>query len=206
MFVEGDKESNTTLERLEEQENINILKAELNLHKREINALKKHIKDLESLTPETVSKSRIPSYFEYCTGFTYSQYNDLCYFFTVPNSSKCPQVNIPPTLTYIKTNGYINEMTLRQQLLMVLMKLRNNWDMKDLAFKFGIDIPSVSIIFRAWVGYMYKKLGSLSIWPHRDIITLHMPGEYKADFPTSFGILDCTELNIQKPSSLRLQS
>ena len=165
MFAEGDQERNTTLERLEDKENINILKTELNLHKKEIKALKKHIKALECLTPEIVSKSSIPGYFEYCTGFTYSQYNDLCSFFTIPNSSECPQANIPLALTYIKTNSYIKEMSLRQQLLMVLMKLRNNWEMKDLAFKFDIDIPSVSIIFRAWVDYMYNKLGSLSIWP-----------------------------------------
>lgn len=207
--TDGDQGGNTSTERLEDQEKeeyVNSLKTELNLHMEEIKALKKHIKDLECLTPEIVNESRIPSYFEYCTGFTYTQYNDLCSFFMIPSSSECPQANIPVGLTYVKTNIYTKEMPLRQQLLMVLMKLRNNWDMKDLAFKFNIDLASVSIIFRAWVDYMYNKLASLSIWPHRDIITLNMPDKYKEDYPTTFGILDCTELKIQKPSSLQLQS
>ncbi|XP_048051502.1 uncharacterized protein LOC125271507 [Megalobrama amblycephala] len=38
-----------------------------------------------------------------------------------------------------------------------------------------------------------------------DIITENMPENYKAEFPTTFAILDCTELKIEKPSSL-LQS
>ncbi|XP_051813815.1 uncharacterized protein LOC127536712 isoform X2 [Acanthochromis polyacanthus] len=204
--TEGDEEWNTTLERLEDKDQINTLKTELNLHKTEILTLNEQIKALECLTPERVYKSTIPRYFQYCTGFTYSQYNELCTFFQIPNSSESKEVNIPPALTYCKTNSYIKQMSLRQQLLMVLMKLRNNCDMKELAFKFGIDEPSVSIIFRAWVDYMYNKLASLSIWPHRDIITSQMPDKYKADYPTSFGILDCTELRIQKPSSLQLQS
>ncbi len=99
--------------------------------------------------------------------------NDLCSFFGIPNSDVCPQTNIP--LTHSKINGYINEMPLCQQLLMVLVEQRNSWDLKDLAFRFGIDTPSVSIVFRARVDYMYRKLGSLAVWPHRDIIVANMP-------------------------------
>ena len=33
-----------------------------------------------------------------------------------------------------------------------------------------------------------------------------MPQKYVADFPTSMAIIDCTELYINKPSSLQVQS
>lgn len=204
------EKDNQFLERRGDQESNTMLETEQNLHK-EIEALKKRIRDLEQnqnphnyLTPESVNESKVPNYFVYCTGFTYGQYNDLCSFFEIPNNSVCPQTNIP--LTYRKTNCHIRAMPLRQQLLMVLMKLRNNWDLKDLAFKFDIDTPSVSRIFGAWVDYMYNKLGSLAIWPHRDIITANMPDKYKEDYPNTFAILDCTELKMEKPSSLLLQS
>ena len=44
------------------------------------------------------------------------------------------------------------------------------------------------------------------IWPHRDTIMEHMSENYKKDFPNTFVIIDCTELKLQKPSSLQRQS
>ncbi|CAM4425782.1 unnamed protein product [Leuciscus chuanchicus] len=38
-----------------------------------------------------------------------------------------------------------------------------------------------------------------------DIITENMPGNYKSEFPTTFAILDCTEIKIEKPRSLLVQ-
>lgn len=67
-------------------------------------------------------------------------------------------------------------------------------------------MQSVSTLFTSWVDFMYGRLGNVSVWPHRDIITENMPENYKAEFPTTFAILDCTELKIEKPSSLLVQS
>lgn len=53
---------------------------------------------------------------------------------------------------------------------------------------------------------MYDSLGKLSIWPHRDVISENMQAKFKEEFPNTFAILDCTELKIQRPSSLVLQS
>ncbi|XP_058604584.1 uncharacterized protein LOC131522822 isoform X2 [Onychostoma macrolepis] len=159
---------------------------------------------LYPLTPETVNDSSVPNYFKYCTGFTYDEFNELCRFFTLPENETVPQTHIP--LTCDKLNSHIRHMPLRQQFLLVLMKLRQNFDLEELAFKFQIDMQSVRTLFGSWIGFMYDRLGNLSVWPHRDIIAENMPNDYKAEFPTTFAILNCTEIKIEKPSSLLVQS
>ncbi|XP_016367233.1 uncharacterized protein LOC107707669 isoform X1 [Sinocyclocheilus rhinocerous] len=159
---------------------------------------------LYPLTPETVNNSSVPNYFKYCTGFTYDEFNKLCRFFALPDNETVPQTHIP--LTCDKLNRHIRHMPLRQQFLLVLMKLRQNYDLEELAFKFQIDMQSVRTLFSSWIDFMYDRLGNLSVWPHRDIIADNMPDNYKAEFPTTFAILNCTEIKIEKPSSLLAQS
>jgi len=89
---------------------------------------------------------------------------------------------------------------------MVLCKLRNNFDTIDLGYRFGISQPDVSVLFNSWINYMFFCLADIPIWPHRNIIQSKMPEMYKHDFPTTISIIDCTEIKIQKPSSLKVQS
>ncbi|KAI4892062.1 hypothetical protein NFI96_022369 [Prochilodus magdalenae] len=170
----------------------------------EIKHLKKQLSELQyiSLTPELINNSSIANYFEFCTGFTFDMFNHLCTFLKVPSDSITPQTEIP--LTYRKETWHTKKMPFRNQFLLVLMKLRNNYDMKDLAFKFQIDVKSVNLIFNAWINYLYLRLGQISVWPHRDVINVHMPDNFKKEFPTTFAILDCTELKLERPTSLPL--
>ncbi len=127
-----------------------------------------------------------------------------CQFFNIPTDPSAPQTHIP--LSYKCVNNEIKQLSLRTQLLLTLMKLRQNLDHKDLAFRFNICLQSVSTLINSWVDYMYDSLGKLSIWPHRDVISENMPAKFKEEFPNTFAILDCTELKIQRPSSLVFQS
>lgn len=157
----------------------------------------------DPLTPESVNQSHVPDYFQCLTGFTHDQFNSLCEFFKVSNNPKAPRTESP--VTY-KTDIEIQNMPQCRQLLLTLMKLRQNLDHKDLAFRFHIPLQSASTLFNSWIDYMYDRLGQLPIWPHRDVITQNMPAHFKQDFPNTFAILDGTELKIEKPSSLLLQS
>ncbi|XP_036429311.1 uncharacterized protein si:dkey-20i10.7 [Colossoma macropomum] len=172
----------------------------------EIKHLKKQLSELQyiSVTPELINNSNIPNYFEFCTGFTFDMFNRLCAFLRVPTDCITPQTHIP--LTYRKETWHTKKMPFRNQFLLVLMKLRNNYDMKDLAFKFQIDVKSTNLIFNAWINYLYLRLGQIPVWPHRDIITARMPDNFKKDFPTTFALLDCTELKLERPTSLLLPS
>lgn len=187
----------------EQAEELLRLKAMLAQRDAQIDVLRKNVIP-NRLTPEILLHSSISKYFQYCTGFTYEQFNNLCTVFAVPSTETSPQTSVP--LTYKRVDQNINDMPLRHQLLLVLMKLRQNFDLKDLAFRFQIPERSVGTLFNSWVDYMFGVLGELPVWPHRDILISHMPDKYKNDFPTTLAILDCTELKIEKPSSLVLQS
>lgn len=169
----------------------------------EIKELKKH-QIQTRLTPELLQHSNIANYFKYCTGFNYDQFNNLCSVFVVPTTDTAPQTFVP--LIYTRVDREISEMPLRHQFLLVLMKLRQNLDLKDLAYRFQIPERSAGTLFNSWVHYMFGVLGELPVWPHRDVIISQMPNKYREDFATSLAILDCTELKIERPSSLVLQS
>ena len=53
---------------------------------------------------------------------------------------------------------------------------------------------------------MYFFLGNQVIWPSREKIDLHMTEGFKRLYPKTRIILDCTEIYVQSPSSLLLQS
>ena len=53
---------------------------------------------------------------------------------------------------------------------------------------------------------MYLRFGTISIWPTRDEIDKTMPKDFKAKYPKTRVILNCTELKCQMPSSLLLDS
>lgn len=156
------------------------------------------------LTPEILHHSSITNYFQYCTGFNYDKFNNICSVFAVPSTETSAQTSVP--LIYKRVDQEITKMPLRHQLLLVLMKLRQNFDLKDLAFRFQIPERSVGTLFNSWIDYMFGVLGELPAWPHRNTIISQMPDKYRNNFPTTLAILDCTEIKIQKPSSLVLQS
>lgn len=205
-------------DRTEDQEEVNRLKSELVAKVKENALLREEIQTYQAshpltlatptqahypLTPETTSNCNVPEYFKYCTGFSYDEFNKLCAFFRIPSTADTQTLS---PVTYLRVDQKINLMPVRQQFLLVLMKLRQNFDLKELAFKFQVPERTVSTIFNSWIDFMYGRLGSMSIWPHRDSITENMPDNYRAEFPTTFAILDATEIKTEKPTSLLLQS
>ena len=53
---------------------------------------------------------------------------------------------------------------------------------------------------------MYVTLGSLKIWPHRDLVLKNSPGEFLEKYPNNIVIIDAIELKIQVPSALQKHS
>ena len=101
---------------------------------------------------------------------------------------------VPPSRTH--------KLSVEEEFLLTMMKLRLGLFNKDLAVRFGISLSTVSKIFMTWINLIYIKLGSLNIFPHRDIIMKNMTKEFKQQYPNVMLIIDCTELRIQMPSSL----
>ena len=90
-----------------------------------------------------------------------------------------------------------------EQFILVLMRLRLNLPLKDLAYRFGISQPTVSRIWRKWINVLYKRTQFLIQWPERDLLQATMPMEFRKAFGTKVVvIIDCFELFIERPSNL----
>ena len=75
----------------------------------------------------------------------------------------------------------------------------------NLNFEF-VSQSTISRIFIPWINFLYLKLGQISIWPSREVVSSTMPSEFKEKYPTTRVIIDCTEVRCEMPSSLLLNS
>ena len=65
----------------------------------------------------------------------------------------------------------------------------------------GVSVGTYSQYFTTWVCLLYQELRPLNPFPSRDIIQRNMPSCFHT-FPNLRVILDCTEIFVQKSSSL----
>ena len=93
----------------------------------------------------------------------------------------------------------------KNEFLLVLMKLRLGLTNLDLAIRFGLAESTTADILITWLNFLYVRLGTLKTWPHRSVLLSKMPENFKKDYPNNI-IIDATELKVQCPSSLVLQS
>ncbi|XP_061195756.1 uncharacterized protein LOC133203982 [Saccostrea echinata] len=87
------------------------------------------------------------------------------------------------------------------QFLATLMRLKVGLYVQDMAERFGVSTGTFSQYFATWVCLLYKELKELNPFPSRDIIQRNMPSCFHS-FSNLRVILDCTEIFIQRSSSL----
>jgi len=92
------------------------------------------------------------------------------------------------------------------EFFLTLCRLRQGFAELHLAHLFNVSQPTVSRIFISWINYMYLKLGHINCWPSRELIDETMRQDFKAKYPTTRVIIDCTEIPCEMPSSLLLNS
>ena len=99
---------------------------------------------------------------------------------------------------------YYSNLSVEDDFLLVLMKLRLGLSTIDLAVRFtgNVSEATVSKLFTTWINYLYVRLGDLKIWPHRNVVIAKMPPTFKEKYPNTIIIIDAAELRIQTPSSL----
>lgn len=86
-----------------------------------------------------------------------------------------------------------------KQLLMILMKIKLDPPIKDLAFRFDITVNVANRIFDSWLPEMSKKLGALVKWPTENELLNSLPQCF--EFPryrNSVVIIDLLELLTQQ--------
>ena len=94
----------------------------------------------------------------------------------------------------------------RDQFLLVLMKLRLALANDDLAYRFGITRNRVSQLFHEWVNVMSREFKQLIVWPDRQVIRETLPQCFKSHYPRATCIIDCSEVFIERATSLSARS
>lgn len=97
-------------------------------------------------------------------------------------------------------------LSMEDELLVTLMRLRLGRQEQDLAYQFGLSKSSVSRISVKWINFLYLRLGLIPIWPTWQDVEKTMPAAFQETYPTTCAIIDATELKCEIPSSLSLQS
>ena len=105
--------------------------------------------------------------------------------------------------------GYLrkrsSKLTLENELLLTLMRLRLGLLLKDLAYRFRLSESQTSRIFNSWIVYLDAALRSIVFMPDFDHSINYVPECFQY-FPETRIILDCTEVLVETPSSLENKS
>lgn len=103
---------------------------------------------------------------------------------------------------YIKS-GTRTSLSKFQQFILVLMRMKLDAPLQDLAYRFSISVATASRIFERWIDVMYIRLKFLILWPEREELMRTMPAVFKQNFGNKVAvIIDCFEVFIDRPSSL----
>ena len=88
-------------------------------------------------------------------------------------------------------------LTLWEQFLLCMVRLRRGVDTEQLADMFGVSSSTVSRIFNTWVNLLAQELPEYLFC--KEQIKQTLPKIFKS-FPKTRAIIDCTEFYIQRPS------
>ena len=88
------------------------------------------------------------------------------------------------------------------QLFAVLIRLRRGLDALDVCVRFSISEATYSRLFATWITFLSKELKMLFPFPSREQISQWMPPSFKKYFPNTRIIIDCCEIECQRPLGL----
>lgn len=91
-------------------------------------------------------------------------------------------------------------LSVEDQFLMLLIKLRRNTTDFELSKIFGVSKTEVSNVIVTWINFVSDVWSLVDIWPSRKLVDFYMPNSFKKYYPSTRVIIDGTEIGIQKPS------
>ncbi|GAB6025320.1 hypothetical protein CHUAL_014022 [Chamberlinius hualienensis] len=91
------------------------------------------------------------------------------------------------------------------QLILVFMRIKEGFYLKDLSFRFNISESTVSKVFYYWIHKMSITLGKLITWLPKEIISSALPTKFKSLYPNTTCIIDCTEIGMEKATTRRIK-
>ena len=112
--------------------------------------------------------------------------------------------HLSPSVSKAARSG--SGLLLADEFLLVMMKLTRATTNQDLAYRFNIPRCKVSNIFHQWINVMAANLKPFIFWPEKDAIISNMPDCFKLQYSKAVCIIDCSEIFIQRPSSLKARA
>ena len=94
----------------------------------------------------------------------------------------------------------------KNQLFVMLVKLKLNLKLPDLAFRFGLSASQASRYITTWICFLYHQFKEINWMPTVDQVFATMPSQFRDKFPTTYAIIDRSEIFIETPSDLHMQS
>jgi hypothetical protein len=94
-----------------------------------------------------------------------------------------------------------SKLSLQNEILLFMCKLRLDPPMMDLAYRFGVSVSSVSRIFHKWLNVCFHEFGGLVKWPDTDFVQLPDVFQNSAFCKTKV-IIDCFEIAMDRPTAL----
>ena len=93
-----------------------------------------------------------------------------------------------------------------QEFFLVLVRLRLGLLEEDIASRAGISTSHFSRIWVTWLDFLHSKFRTYPIWPTKAGIQQTMPKCFKEIYQSVRVIVDCIEIFIEKPNSVKCQS
>ena len=92
------------------------------------------------------------------------------------------------------------------ELLLVIMRLRLNLHLEDLAVRFSVSTSTAGFIFQKWIDVMFVRLQFLIKWPSKKVVKGNMPQIFKDLYPSCRCIIDCSEIFIERSLSFQARA
>ena len=101
---------------------------------------------------------------------------------------------------------YSRKLDPKNQLFLLLVRLRHNLKVEDLAFRFGISASSVSRYLTTWLCFLHHHLKELDWSPSVEQVVGTLPHSFREKYPNTYAIIDGREIFIHTTSDLHMQS
>ena len=104
-----------------------------------------------------------------------------------------------------KKFGQARKLSFKEELVLVMLKLRLAIKNEMLADLFGISLTTTSQIINTCIKFLAQECQRLIFWPSKESIQKHLPASLKY-YPHLRCTLDCSEIYIGRPRDLEIQA
>ncbi|XP_028157517.1 uncharacterized protein LOC114350784 [Ostrinia furnacalis] len=112
---------------------------------------------------------------------------------------------LPMAYSICYRRNHVMNMSIEDQFLLMLMKLRRNLDDFILSKHFDISKSEVGNVFVTWINFVHQLWSKLNIWPSRELVDYFMPSQFKKNHKITRVIIDGTEVPITRPKNPKSQ-